>query len=159
MTTEARVFGGMSAVLYAFAVSYGVLRDVAMGGVDWAGVGILGLGATHCAMAGMYLAALTRRPGSGPKEDSGDQMSSGGRAAVRYRRLGLAGATAAAAVGLVHQSVWLIAVAVVAIVTGTSGRLSTYHTGTRRAASCSPRICATPHRASRHADAARLPRG
>jgi hypothetical protein len=147
MRVESLVVGGVAATLSAFAVCYAVWRDAAVGGVDWAGVIMLGSGAAICAAMELWLSVGAGVIGSrsGHKVHAQHVDTDCEFGPSRYWPIVVA--IGAGLMGFVHQALWLIAAGVAAVVLTTSGLILHRPAGTQ----LGPRRRARRHAGSRAA--------
>lgn len=139
MRTEWRIFGMVSAFLYACCVVYAVWTNAELGEIDWVGTIALLLSGLLTTMCGGFFWFVSRRIEPRP-EDRPDAEIADGAGEIgffspgSYYPFGLAAATTVAGLGLVFWMWWLIAAGMIGVLLGTCGLLFEYYTGTRRTA-------------------------
>jgi hypothetical protein len=139
MKSEWRLFGLVSAFLYAVAIVYGFWTRGALGGIDWIGTTALVLSGLLTTMCAGYFGFVARRIDPRP-EDLPDAEISDGAGEVgffspgSYWPFGLALAALVAGIGLVFWQIWLVAAGMIAVLVATGGLLFEYYTGSRRVA-------------------------
>jgi hypothetical protein len=68
MRTEARIFNIVAAVMFGFATTYAIWRQVAWDSVHWSGVIMLALSGVLAGMCGLYFGFVARRIGPRPED-------------------------------------------------------------------------------------------
>jgi hypothetical protein len=139
MKTEWRIFGIVSAFLYAACVVYAWWTNAEMGEIDWVGtIGLL-LSGLLTTMCGGFFWFVSRRIDPRPEDRPEAEIVEGAGeigffSPGSYWPVGLAGAATVAGLGLVFWMWWLLAVGLIAVTFATCGLLFEYYTGTRRTA-------------------------
>jgi cytochrome c oxidase subunit IV len=137
MRTEWRIFGILTAFLFAAAALYAWWTDTDLGAIDWIGTIALTLTGLLTLMCGGYFWFVSRRIDPRP-EDRDDADISDGAGEIgffspgSYWPLGIALATIIAGIGIVYLMWWLIAVGLIAVLFATGGLLFEYYTGARK---------------------------
>jgi hypothetical protein len=137
MKTEWRIFGILTAFMFAAAGLYAWWTDTELGAIDWIGTVALTLTGLLTLMCGGYFWFVSRRIDPRP-EDRDDADISDGAGEIgffspgSYWPLGIALATIIAGIGIVYLMWWLIAVGLIAVLFATGGLLFEYYTGARK---------------------------
>jgi hypothetical protein len=139
MRTEARIFGIVTAFLFAAAgvYSWWTWYEADPHHTEWVGVIALVLSGLLCLMCGGYFWFVSRRIDPRPEDrDDAEIVDGAGEIGFfspgSYWPFGLALAALAAGVGLVYLQWWLIGAGLLAVLVGAAGLLFEYYTGARR---------------------------
>jgi Cytochrome c oxidase subunit IV len=136
MRIEARLFLGVAGFLFAAAVVYAfwTAGDISTGGVvEWAGTTALVLSGGLALIIGSYFWFVARRIDLRP-EDRGDAEIAEGAGELgffspgSYWPLGIGLSATIAGLALVYMQVWLLIIAIAAVLATTGGLLFEYYT-------------------------------
>lgn len=138
MRTEYKIFGIVTAFLFAACGVYWWWTYDELGSTDWVGVVALALSGLLCLMCGGYFWFVSRRIDLRPEDrDDGEIVDGAGEIGFfspgSYWPFGLALAAVLTGIGLVYLYWWLIAAGLVAVLLATGGLLFEYYTGARKA--------------------------
>ena len=139
MRVEARLFGVLCGLMFAFAILYGFWTWGDSGRVEVIGTTALVLSGGLCLIIGSYFAFVARRIDLRPEDRSDADIVEGACelgffSPGSYWPFGLALSAGVASVGLAFDQWWLVAVGILAVLFGTCGLMFEYYTGTRRGA-------------------------
>jgi hypothetical protein len=138
MRTEYKIFGVVTAFLFAACAVYWWWTDIELSGPDYVGVVALALCGLLCLMCGGYFWFVSRRIDPRPEDrDEGEIVDGAGEIGFfspgSYWPFGVALAAVLTGIGLVYLYWWLIALGLIAVLVGAGGLLFEYYTGARRA--------------------------
>lgn len=134
MKTEARMFLGVAAFVWAVAIAYGIWSDVYQGHVEVAGLAALLLSGGLLAIPGSFFLFVSRRIDPRP-EDRRDAEIAEGAGDVgffspgSYWPIAVAGGAAFVALGFAFVQMWLVIVSVLGLLFSIGGLLFEYYTG------------------------------
>jgi len=139
MKSEYKVFGIVTAFLFAACALYWWWSNHDLGGPDYVGVVALALSGLLCAMCGGYFWFVSRRIDLRPEDrDEAEIIDGAGEVGFfspgSYWPFGLGVAALTAGLGLVYWQIWLLAAGLIAVLLATGGLLFEYYSGSRRAA-------------------------
>ena len=141
MKSEFRLFGLLSAFLFATAILYGVWTYYAAHPhkTEVIGVVALILSGLLTTMCTLFFFTVAQRIDARPEDRPDAEMSDGAGevgffSPGSYWPFGLGLAALIAAIGLVYWQVWLLAIGLIGVLGATGGLLFEYYTGARRAA-------------------------
>jgi hypothetical protein len=133
MRVEARLFGLLCALMFAFAILYGFWTWGDSGRVEVVGTTALVLSGGLCLIIGSYFAFVARRIDLRPEDRTDADIAEGAGelgffSPGSYWPFGLALSATAAGLGLVFLEWWLVALGVAAVLIGAGGLLFEYYT-------------------------------
>ncbi len=133
MRVEARLFGVLCGLLFAFAIVYGIWTWGDSGRVEVIGTTALILSGGLCLIIGSYFAFVARRIDLRPEDRRDADIAEGAGelgffSPGSYWPITLAASAALAGLGLVFLEWWLVAVGIVAVLFAVGGLLFEYYT-------------------------------
>jgi hypothetical protein len=136
---ETRLFSLLCALMFAFAIVYGLYTWGDSGRVEVAGTTALVLSGGLCLIIASYFAFVARRIDLRPEDRTDADIAEGAGelgffSPGSYWPFGLALSALIAGLGLVYWQVWLLAAGLLAVLGATGGLLFEYYSGARRAA-------------------------
>jgi Cytochrome c oxidase subunit IV len=141
MKSEWRLFGFLTAFVYAMAPLYAWWTNAYSGGggIEWVGTVALLLTGTLTLMCGGFFLFVSRRIDPRPEDRPDAEIVEGAGelgffSPGSYYPFGIAVASFVAALGFVFMQIWLIVAGGAAILVASAGLLFEYYTGSRRAA-------------------------
>ena len=138
MRTEYKLFGIVTAFLFAACAVYAWWTHYDTGQIEWVGVIALTLSGLLCLMCGGYFWFVARRIDLRPEDrEDGEIVDGAGEIGFfspgSYYPFGIALSTLVTGLGLVYLLWWLIAVGIIAVLVASAGMLFEYYTGARKA--------------------------
>jgi hypothetical protein len=139
MKSEYKVFGVVTAFLFAACGVYWWWSAVELSGPDYVGVVALALSGLLCAMCAGYFWFVSRRIDLRPEDRDEAEIADGAGevgffSPGSYFPFGIGLGAVVVGLGLVYFYWWLMAVGMIAILIGSAGLLFEYYTGARRGA-------------------------
>ena len=133
MRVEARLFGVLCGLLFAFATVYGLWTWGDGGRVEVAGTTALVLSGGLCLIIGSYFAFVARRIDPRPEDRTDADIAEGAGelgffSPGSYWPVGLAASAAIAGLGLAFTEWWLTVVGLLAVLFAVGGLLFEYYT-------------------------------
>jgi hypothetical protein len=130
---EARLFGVLCGLLFAFAIVYGLWTWGDGGRVEVAGTTALVLSGGLCLIIGSYFAFVARRIDPRPEDRTDADIAEGAGelgffSPGSYWPVGLAASAAIAGLGLAFTEWWLTVVGILAVLFAVGGLLFEYYT-------------------------------
>lgn len=134
MKTEARLFMGIAAFLWAAAIAYGFWSHLYQGHVEVVGVVALVLSGGLAFIPGSFFLFVSRRIDPRPEDRRDAEIAEGAGevgffAPGSYWPMGLAGAAAVLALGFAFVQMWLVIVGICVLLFMIGGLLFEYYTG------------------------------
>ncbi|MDT7727154.1 MAG: hypothetical protein QOI21_3730 [Actinomycetota bacterium] len=135
MKVEARIFDIVTVFAFLVAAIYGVMTHYMSGyGTEPVGLVALILTGGLALLAGSYLRFVSRRIEARPEDREDAEVSDGAGelgffSPGSYWPIGLAASAALAGLALAFFHIWLLVIAVVALLTSIGGLVFEYHTG------------------------------
>jgi len=135
MRVESRLFLGVAGFLFAAAVVYAfwTAGDSSTGRIEWAGTTALVLSGGLALIVGSYFWFVARRIDPRPEDREDAEIVEGAGelgffSPASYWPLGIALSAAVAGLALVFLQVWLLIIAIAAVLATTGGLLFEYYT-------------------------------
>lgn len=134
MKIEAKLFEILTVFFILVAIVYGVFTGISRTGIEWAGLTAICLSAGLTLIVGTFFRFIARRLDTRP-EDYDDAEIADGAGELGFFSAGsfwpilLAGGAALAAIALAFFQIWLVVLAVIAILAAAAGLVFEYHIG------------------------------